>query len=456
MNRTVVLNVVGLTRRLIGGDTPFLARLAGGLRLAEIGHVAPAVTCSVQATYLTGKWPAEHGIVGNGWYFRDECEIKFWRQSNKLVQSKKVWDIAKHRDPAFTSANLFWWYNMYSSADYSITPRPMYLADGRKIPDVYAQPESLRQMQDKLGRFPLFNFWGPTADICSSAWIADAAIEVELMHSPTLSLVYLPHLDYGGQKLGPQNPAIASDLRAVDRIVQRLYEFYQQRRVQVILLSEYGIVPVSKPIHINRILREAGLLKVRQEQGLEQLDAGASDAFAVVDHQIAHIYVNNSAKLARVRDVLGFTDGIAEVLDEAGKARHHLNHPRSGDLVALAAPPAWFTYYYWLDDAKAPDFARTVDIHRKPGYDPVELFFDPRLGFPRLTAARKLMARKLGFRVLMDLIPLDAGLVRGSHGSAPASPQDAPVCLSSRDDLITADHLAPTDICQLILSHLFA
>ena len=196
MNRTAVLNVVGLTRRLIGNSTSFLSSLISGKRLATIGHVSPAVTCSVQATYLTGKWPSEHGIVGNGWYFRDECEIKFWRQSNKLVQAPKVWEIAKHANPTFTCANLFWWYNMYSSVDYAITPRPMYLADGRKLPDVYAQPEDLRRLQDKLGTFPLFNFWGPTANIRSTQRIAAAARETELMFNPTLSLVYHPHLHY--------------------------------------------------------------------------------------------------------------------------------------------------------------------------------------------------------------------------------------------------------------------
>ena len=454
MNRTAVLNVVGLTRRLIGNSTPFLSSLISGKRLATIGHVSPAVTCSVQATYLTGKWPSEHGIVGNGWYFRDECEIKFWRQSNKLVQAPKVWEIAKHANPTFTCANLFWWYNMYSSVDYAITPRPMYLADGRKLPDVYAQPEDLRRLQDKLGTFPLFNFWGPTANIRSTQWIAAAARETELMFNPTLSLVYLPHLDYVCQKCGPQSPEVTGELKALDRIIQQLFEFYQSRGVQVIILSEYGIVPVHKPIHINRLLRQAGLLKVREELGLEILDPGASDAFAVADHQIAHIYLNNPAKMSQVREIVGFADGVADVLDEKSKINHHLDHPRSGDLIALAAPTAWFTYYYWLDDRRAPDFARTVDIHRKPGYDPVELFFDPAINFPKIAGARKLLAKKLGFRTLFDLIPLEASLVRGSHGARPVNAEDAPVLLSSVATLLDRSTYEPTEIAALILRHL--
>ena len=207
MNRTVVLDVVGLTRRVIRERMPFLAKVMQQGAVAEVGHVWPAVTCSVQATYLTGKWPSEHGIVGNGWYFRDECEVRFWRQSNRLVQGEKLWEIAKRRDATFTCANLFWWYNMYSSVDYSITPRPMYPADGRKIPDVYARPEELRELQKTLGQFPLFHFWGPMADMRSSEWIAEAAMGTERRHSPTLSLVYLPHLDYCMQKLGPEHAA---------------------------------------------------------------------------------------------------------------------------------------------------------------------------------------------------------------------------------------------------------
>lgn len=455
MNRTAVLNVVGLTRRLIGADTPFLARLIAENPPVGIGHVTPAVTCSVQSTYLTGKWPSEHGIVANGWYCREECEVRFWRQSNRLVHSPKVWDIARSRNPSFTCANLFWWYNMYSGVDYSITPRPIYTADGLKFSDVYTQPEDLRKIQQKLGTFPLFNFWGPAADIRSSQWIADAAVETERLYGPTLTLVYLPHLDYAMQKLGPESPRIARELRAIDRIAYRLWEFFTSRGCRVIILSEYGIAPVSKPVHINRILRRAGLLKVREERGREQLDAAASAAFAVADHQIAHIYVNDPSKIEQVRELLGFCEGVGEILSDERKRQLHLDHPRSGELIALAAPSAWFTYYFWMDDDRAPDYARTVDIHRKPGYDPAELFLDPRLWTPHLRITRRLLARKLGFRNLLDVIPLDAQLVRGSHGIAPASPEDAPVLLSSESRLVEADTLSPVEVCPLILRHLF-
>jgi predicted AlkP superfamily pyrophosphatase or phosphodiesterase len=368
MNKTVVINVVGLTPSLIGTSTPNLKSFLARGRNATIGHVTPAVTCSVQSTYLTGTWPSDHGIVGNGWYVRDEAEVRFWRQSNRLVQRPKVWHLAKRIDPSFTCANLFWWFNMYSTADVSVTPRPMYLADGRKIPDIYTNPPALREtLQDELGQFPLFDFWGPRAGIKSSVWIADAAQRVEELHSPTLTLIYLPHLDYPLQRLGPNDAgAIEQDLRDVDAVCGRLIEYYEARGARVIVLSEYGIAPVSRPVHLNRRLRESGLLTVRQERGRELLDAGASAAFAVADHQMAHVYVNDATRASEVRGIVESTPGVARVLDDAGKREHHLDHERAGELVALAEPDAWFTYYYWLDDARAPDFARTVDIHRKP------------------------------------------------------------------------------------------
>ncbi|BAZ49106.1 type I phosphodiesterase/nucleotide pyrophosphatase [Nostoc sp. NIES-4103] len=455
MQKTVVLNVVGLSPSLLGKNTPFLCSWAAKGRVVPIAPVLPAVTCSVQATYLTGKLPDEHGIVANGWYFRDECEVKFWRQSNKLVQAAKVWEIAKSIDPNFTCANLFWWYNMYSSVDYAITPRPMYPADGRKLPDIYTQPGDVRsQIQSELGQFPLFNFWGPNTSIISSQWIANSAKWIEERYSPTLSLVYLPHLDYCLQKFGHDEKQIQADLQEIDAVCGELIQYYQARNAQVIILSEYGITPVSKAVDLNRVLRENNLIAVREELGRELLDFGASIAFAVADHQIAHVYVNDPAYIPKVRSILEGIAGVAQVLDEEGKKAYHINHSRSGELVAIAEPDAWFTYYYWLDDAKAPDFARTVDIHRKPGYDPVELFLDPQLKIPQVKVAWKLLKKQLGFRYLMDVIPLDASLVRGSHGHITNSPADGPLFITQQTHLVEQNSIAATDVCSLILKHL--
>ena len=453
MHETVVLNVVGLTPSLLGKHTPFLSQWAARGQMVPIQPVIPAVTCSVQATYLTGKLPNEHGIVGNGWYFRDECEVKFWRQSNKLIQATKIWEMARALDPNFTCANLFWWYNMYSSVNYAVTPRPMYPADGRKIPDVYTQPGELRsQLSTELGEFPLFNFWGPNTSVKATQWIAEAAKWVAKRHNPTLTLVYLPHLDYCLQKFGPSPDLIAADLQEIDTICGDLIQSYEARGAKVIVLSEYGITAVSQPVHLNRVLRENGLLTVREELGRELLDPGASIAFAVADHQIAHIYVNDPFYIPKVRSLLEETPGVAQVLDVAEKPLYHLDHPRSGELVAISQPDAWFTYYYWLDDNRCPDFARTVDIHRKPGYDPVELFLDPQIKLPKAKIGLKLLQKKLGFRYLMDVIPLDASLVRGSHGCA-TSPEAGPLFITQEPDLLNTE-IAATDVCQLILAHL--
>jgi len=454
MQKTVVINVVGLTPSLLCQHTPFLSRWAASGKVASVESVLPAVTCSAQATYLTGKLPNEHGIVANGWYFRDECEIKFWRQSNKLIQAPKVWDMAKALFPDFTCANLFWWYNMYSSVDYAVTPRPMYPADGRKIPDIYTQPTKWRsQLQTDLGQFPLFNFWGPNTSIQSTQWIANSAKWSEEHSNPTLTLIYLPHLDYCLQKFGTDVNKIAKDLQEIDAVCADLIEFYENRGAQVIVLSEYGITDVSQPVHLNRMLREKGLLAVREELGRELLDPGASKAFAVADHQIAHVYVNDPFYIPKVRSLLEETPGVAYVLDESQKSAYHLDHSRSGELVAIANPNAWFTYYYWLDDNRAPDFARTVDIHRKPGYDPVELFVDPQIKLPKLKIASKLLKKQLGFRYLMDVIPLDASLVKGSHGCIPTNPSEGPLFITKQSHLLESS-IQAIDVCQLILSHL--
>ncbi|MCB0632628.1 MAG: alkaline phosphatase family protein [Saprospiraceae bacterium] len=432
-NKTVVINVVGLTSRFIGEHTPFLRQWAAKGHLQTIDPVIPAVTCTAQSTYLTGKYPGEHGIVANGWYFEEEAEVKLWRQSNRLVQGEKIWERVREQVPEFTCANLFWWYNMYSTVDYSVTPRPMYPADGRKIPDVYTYPGGLRdELQKELGQFPLFKFWGPATNIEVSQWIAQSAMRVEEKYDPTLTLIYLPHLDYNAQRHGPDHPSVHQDLKEIDAVCRELIEFYEGRDAKVIVLSEYGITPVNRPVHINRVLRKAGYLEVREERGLEMLDAGASRAFAVSDHQISHVYVRDKSEIPAVKALLEPVAGIGRLLDETGKKAAHLDHPRSGDLVALAEPDAWFTYYFWLDDRKAPDYARTVDIHRKPGYDPVEMFLNPKMWSPKLYMLGKLLLRKLGFRALLDVIPLDAGLIGGSHGLRPDDPADWPVLIRKK------------------------
>lgn len=455
MHKTVVIDVVGLTTSLLSkNNTPFLSEWATKAQQHLIKPVVPAVTCTAHATYLTGKAPEEHGIVGNGWYFRDECEIKFWRQSNKLIQAEKIWDVAKAMDPTFTCANMGWWYNMYTNADYTLTPRPQYLADGRKMPDCYTQPADLRdKLQAKLGTFPLFSYWGPKTEIKSSKWIADASKITDELYNPTLTFIYLPHLDYNLQRLGPSDPRIAKDLQEIDTVCTDLVKFYEARGAQVIILSEYGISDVNRSISLNRILREKGYIAVREERGLELLDAGISKAFAVADHQVAHVYVNDLSKLKEIKALLQQVPGVQEVLEGDERNKYNLAHDRCGELVAIADKDSWFNYYYWLDDAKAPDFARMVDIHKKPGYDPVEMFADPKIKFLMPLVAGKLLKKKLGFRTLMDIIPLDATLVKGSHGRIPEDKGEWPLLLTKNPDVAPAEVQA-TDVFNIILAHL--
>ncbi len=452
MKKTVVINVVGLSPSLISKNTPFLQKWSSDAKVVPVEPVIPAVTCTMQATYLTGRMPESHGIVGNGWYFKDECEIKFWRQSNKLVKADKIWDKARRLDPKFTCSNMFWWYNMYSTVDYSVTPRPMYLADGRKVPDCYSYPADLRdQLQERLGDFPLFDFWGPKTSIKSSRWIAEASKMTDERFDPTLTLIYLPHLDYNFQRYGKEHKSIPRDLKDIDKVCEDLIKYYEAKGAQVIVLSEYGITDVSHPVHINRELRRKGFIQVREERGLELLDAGASKAFAVADHQVAHVYVNDPSVSSQVRELIESLDGVEKVWDVNDKIQQQLNHSRAGDYIAIAGKDSWFTYYYWLEDDKAPDFARTIDIHRKPGYDPVELFLDAST----VSVGYKLMKKNLGFRTVMDFIPLDAGLVKGSHGRVPDSTDDYPVVIVKDTELLPQATVHATDIHDLILSHLF-
>ncbi|HLP00424.1 MAG TPA: alkaline phosphatase family protein [Opitutaceae bacterium] len=428
--RTVILDVVGLTPRLLGPAMSRLTAFAARAGLQRVRPALPAVTCTAQSTYLTGAPPAQHGCVANGWYDRSLAEHHFWKQSDHLVQAPKLWETCRAARPGFTCAKLFWWYNMYSSADWSVTPRPLYPADGRKIFDIYTHPADLRPaLKRALGDFPFPAFWGPAAGLASSVWIAATARWIEERHRPDLSLVYLPHLDYNLQRLGPDDPRCAEDCRAIDALVGELLDFYAARSVRPIVISEYGIVPVRRSVALNRVLRARGWLSVKDELGRELLDCGASAAFALADHQIAHVYIRDPALVPAVRDVVAATPGVAQVLDRAAQRELGLDHARSGDLIAFAEEDSWFNYYYWEDDAKAPDFARCVDIHRKYGYDPVELFIDPQLAFPKLRIAAKLLRKKLGFRMLMDVIPLDPSLVKGSHGVCPRDERDWPVLL---------------------------
>jgi len=407
----------------------------------------------MQATFLTGKPPGGHGIVANYWYDRAFAEHRGWKQSNHLVAGPKLWETLRERHPSYTCAKVFWWNNMYSSADYTITPRPIYCADGKKVFDVQTWPMDLRdKIKVDLGDFPFPSFWGPAAGLPSSQWIARSAQWFEEQFSPHLSLVYLPHLDYDLQRFGPDDPRVNQAIREIDQVVGDLVSFLEKRGVVPIILSEYGITPVNRPIHINRAFRKKGWIVCRDELGREQIDPGSCRAIAISDHQLAHIYVNDpTLTAAGVKATVAALEGVTHVFERSELAAIGLDHERAGDLVAVSDESSWFTYYFWEDDALAPDYARSVDIHRKPGYDPAELFIDPAIPFPKLKVAGKLLRKKLGFRMLIDLIPLDASLVKGSHGCIPRSTDDYPVLIGQFPDLKGGEIVPATDVYQ----HLF-
>jgi predicted AlkP superfamily pyrophosphatase or phosphodiesterase len=435
MRRLMVINCAALSPDMVGRSAaaPNLSRLAGDGCMMELWPPLPAVTCTVQATLLTARPPAEHGIVANGFYDAALAEVRFWEQSARLVEAPPAWAARESRPRA---AMLFWQNSIYADVDCMITPRPMHTESGL-INDCYSRPAGLyAALREKLGEFPLHRYWGPMAGLESSQWIAAATEEVWRSLRPDLCLTYLPHMDYNTQRLGPGAPPLEGDLRALDALVGRLADLARGDGAGVVVLSEYSLAPVRRAVAVNRILREAGLVALRELAGREYLDCGACRAFAMADHQVAHVYFpavsggDRRAAVARARDLLAAADGVAEVLDAEAQSSRGLRHRRSGDLVCVAEPDAWFSYYWWLDDQRAPDFARTVDIHRKPGYDPVELFFDPKT----------------------RSIPLDASLVRGSHGRAePDDPRGVVIVASPEQGLAGRRSIRADEVASAVL-----
>jgi predicted AlkP superfamily pyrophosphatase or phosphodiesterase len=449
----VLINTVALTSRRLP-LAPRLHALAKAGWSRPLGEVLPAVTCTAQASMLTGKPPQEHGIVGNGWLFRDTMEVRFWQQSNHLLQAEPVYVTARReaaaRGRSFRCAKLFWWFNQGAAVDISVTPKPHYGADGNKAFDILSAPATWADRLVKtLGPFPFQAFWGPMAGLAATEWIARCAAEVVKHELPDLTLVYLPHLDYETQRLGPEACAWPKLTGELDAACAPLLDAAKEAGARLWVTNEYTHVAVDMPILINRALRLAGLLIARPGPFGETLDTFSSRAFAVCDHQMAHVYVNSPADMAKVSDLLAGLPGVDKLFSGHERANIALDHPRAGDIVVLSKPNAWFAYPFWLDDRAAPDFARTVDIHRKPGYDPCELFFDPRLRWPKARAVRRLLQKKLGFRALFDVVPLDPALVKGSHGLAVTSAEDQPVFIG--DGPPPGGRLSQMDIHDLLL-----
>ena len=459
MKAVLVINAVGLTEELMQRAMPKLRAWSATQSQAYLRPDLPAVTCTVQASMLTGVQPGRqqvenhqaaadnkqaaggegHGAVANGWYFRDLAEVWLWRQSVGLLQAPTLFEQWRKRYPQQKSAQIFWWWNLPSHADLSLTPRPTYWADGRKGPDIHSNPPQLRQrLNERIGEFPLFQFWGPGAGIASSRWIVGATLDVLQEDKPGLTLVYLPHLDYDLQRFGPNGAEATRAAAQLDGEIARLLDYAAQHDIDVIVLSEYGIEEVSQAVEPNMALRKAGLLQVHPAKNGALLDPGNSTAFAVCDHQCAHVYINDATRVQEVASLMKSLPGVDQVYRGADLAAIGLDHERSGELFLVAKKGYWFGYRYWLDSDQEPDFARTVEIHRKPGYDPCELFFDPSKPMLKARVIGKVLAKKIGMRMSMNVIPLDTSLVRGSHGRPPSSEAEGPLWLGP-------EHLKPAE-----------
>ncbi len=449
----VLINAVGLTPRLLP-HAPRLSALAQKGWVANMPEVLPAVTCTAQATLLTGQRPNAHGVVANGWLFHDTNEVRFWQQCNRLIRAEPIYETArkvaveKGRD--FRAAKLFWWFNQGAAVDFSVTPKPWYAVNGDKAFDVAGTPDGLcEKLKKELGPFPFPAFWGPMAGLPSTAWIAKCAASVLRDSAPELTLVYLPHLDYEPQRRGPSGCNMAKHVKELDHACAPLLDMAEKIGANVWVCSEYGHCDVDYAVYPNIELQRRGLVSVRRGPFGDQLDLYASRAFAVCDHQLAHVYVRHLADMPVVKEVLAGLPGVAEVFSGQEREKVHLNHERSGDVIALSEPRAWFAYPFWPDDSHAPDYAPSVAIHHKPGFDPCELFFDPKLMMPKLRAARRLLQKKLGFRTTFDVIPLDASIVKGSHGLPAADPLDRPILIGHGAN--PGDSVPMTKVKELLL-----
>jgi predicted AlkP superfamily pyrophosphatase or phosphodiesterase len=341
---------------------------------------------------------------------------------------------------------LFWQLGMYDpTVSVLLTPKPVH-APGRLLQDCYSRPAGLyHRLAEKLGPFDLMYYWSPMAGMASSRWIAQATLAVWRDEKPDLLLTYLPQLDYSGHRAGPDAEAHRTGARELDALIAPLIEAAESTGGRAVVLSEYSFVPVFRAVAPNRALREAGFLAIREIALGEYLVPGDSRAFAMVDNQVAHVYFPASPRLRRAgpaaadleadvraaRKVLESVPGVAAVLDHEAQAEAGLRHARSGELVLLAEPDAHFTYYWWLDDGRAPAFAPTVDIHAKPGFDPAELLFDLKT----------------------KAVPLSADAIQGSHGLVQASGKGWGAFLDTAPprDLAGRQAVQATEVARLLV-----
>jgi predicted AlkP superfamily pyrophosphatase or phosphodiesterase len=332
----------------------------------------------VQAGFRTGLSAGEHGMIGNGIWDRKCLKARFWEQSSRLVAGERIWQ--KFRAAGGRVGMLFWQQSLGEDVDVVLSPAPIHKHHGGMVQDCYSQPSGLyADLCRRVGRkFSLMNYWGPMASHKSSAWIAQAtaALLADRKVAPDLCLTYLPVLDYDLQRYGVGHERSQRALEHALNQLQALYRSAQANDYEFLAFGDYALENVTGgPVYPNRALKKAGLLRGRKVGGMEYADFYTSRAFAMVDHEVAHVYVPDEANLAEVSRSLAELPGVAEVLDGPGQADWGIRHANAGELVLVAEPGRWFAYPWWDTAATAPDYASHVDIHNKPGYDPAELFW---------------------------------------------------------------------------------
>lgn len=432
MRKLAIVNVAALSpREVTPENTPNLWNLAQKGSMSALEAPEPALTCPSHATMVTGLPPKEHGIIGNGWYDPEHAKVLNWGRSDNLVAGEKIWEALSRRAPNSRTANLFWRYCTHAKCALTMTERPTYFSNGRKGADVYASDHAFKQRcVDRLGAFPFFHFWGPKANLKSSEWILGAArLAIEYV-DPDLLLCYAPGLDYDIQRFGPDHEITRATLKAGDAMFGRFLAYLESQGREVVVVSDYGFTEVSAPVLPNVALRQAKLLEVDAAANGEWLEPGASQAFAVCDNQVAHIYISDDRDVEQVRRLLLELDGVAEVLGEDGQRSPALGHKRSGQLLAIAERDRWFAYPYWLQTDAAPDFSKCVDIFNKPGFDPCELLLRPG-AFGAMHAAKRFAQMKTGIRAPFDVICTDPSKIKGSRNVRPQSADEQATLLTS-------------------------
>jgi len=450
----LIINVAALSPREVTEQTPNLRVLAQRGGLYPVREPFPSLTSSSHATLLYGSLPSSHGMIGNCLYSREYAKLFNWNRSSHLISGTPLWEAARAREPKVRTANLFMRHSADSTCDVRVIERPVYWVSGRKQFEFFAETRALHdELVEKLGAFPFQRFWGPLAGIGSSEWIIGAALHIMERQDPELMLVYPPFLDYDGARFGPDAPQTHAALRAMDAALLPLLAAAQSQDRDVLIVSDYGYETVNQPVYLNRELRRAGFINIEDAANGERLDFGTSRAFAVCDNQVAHVYVAREDDIPRVRAVLEATSGVKEVLDRAAQEPLGIAHPRSGELIAVSTPQAFFSYPYWLDEDKAPDFADCVAIFDKIGTDTCELFLKPGVA-GKLHLAKRLAQLVAGLKVPYNIIDTNDGNVRGARRIARDDPQRGAAAVASWD--LGRNGVVPMeDLKDLVLQRMF-